>query len=70
MADGVGFPTKPDVYTGKDPAQIRQNEEDLHEYWNAVQAQQAEFQEQAMAESNMQKNKHDAMMAIINNVKS
>lgn len=72
MADGgSSIPAnKPPVYTGTDPAKIRENEEALHEYWNAVQAAQAMFQEQSMAESNMNKNKHDAMMAVINNMKS
>lgn len=67
--DGIQVGSKPEVYTGTDPAEIRKNEEAMHEYWNAVQAAQAEFQERVQAESTMQKNNHDAMMGVISNMK-
>jgi division protein CdvB (Snf7/Vps24/ESCRT-III family) len=53
----------------KDQAKIQEHQDQMAEYWQRVQAAQHEMDQEIAARSALEKGSHDAMMAIIQNLK-
>ena len=67
----VNFPSKPNSNIDfKDPKAAAQYQQDMADYNMAVSIIQHTMNQEEITNSNMEKSRHDAMMAIINNVKA
>ena len=68
---GLTIPPKPDAPAdAKDPAQMIKYQEDMFAYQFALQTQQSITNQEETTQTNMLKSEHDAMMAVISNMKA
>jgi len=68
---GLNIPPKPEAPAdATDPNQMIKYQEDMFAYQFALQTQQSITSQEETTQTNMLKSEHDAMMAVINNMRA